>query len=67
VSETTKVKNTHLPECSDCVRCYEKWCSYFEAKQTCDYKQYLQQRREPFVDKPNAQGHVLTRSEAEGQ
>jgi hypothetical protein len=53
VSATVKVKNTHLPECANCTRAYEKWCSFFEARMTCDRKQYLQQRREPFVDKPN--------------
>ena len=43
-------KNTHLPECDNCTRQYEKWCSYFEAKHTCDYKQYLENRREPFKE-----------------
>ena len=58
MSETTKTKNTHLPECADCTRTYEKWCSFFEARMTCDRKQYLQQRREPFVDKPNGEADV---------
>jgi hypothetical protein len=56
----TMRKNKHLPECADCTRNREKWCSYFEAKQTCDYKQYLQQRREPFVDKPGRQDALFT-------
>jgi hypothetical protein len=69
MSETVKVKNTHLPECADCVRSYEKWCSFLEARMTCDYKQYLQQRREPFVDKPaavSAEPERLIRAFCEG-
>lgn len=57
-------KNKHLPECADCVRSHEKWCSYFDAKQTCDYKQYLQQRREPFVDHPNRTDALLLSAKA---
>ena len=50
INENDKmVNNTHLPECSDCVRQHERFCSFFEARMTCDYKQYLQRRLEPFA------------------
>lgn len=42
MSETVKIKNTHLPECADCTRAYEKWCSFCEANMTCARKQYLE-------------------------
>jgi hypothetical protein len=46
-------KNNHFPECANCTRSYETWCSYFEAKQTCDYKQFMQGCRIPFHDGPS--------------
>jgi hypothetical protein len=45
-------KNSHFPECSNCSRSYETWCSYFEARQTCDYKQFMKGCRIPFIDGP---------------
>ncbi len=35
------IPNTFFTECRDCTRRYEKYCSYFEARKTCDRKQYL--------------------------
>ena len=53
MSETVKVKNAHLPECADCTRSYEKWCSFFEADMTCDRKQYLEAVAKSKNQKPN--------------
>jgi len=49
---TGETANTFFPECANCTRQYEKWCSYFESKQTCDYKQYLANKCVPFVPEP---------------
>jgi len=51
-------ENTHFTECVDCTRKHEKWCSYFESKKTCDYKQYLQNKREPFIPAPSKREDV---------
>lgn len=61
-SETTKQPNNYFPECARCSREYEKWCSYFEAKQTCDFKQYLAGKRIPFEHPSDAKLDALRRA-----
>ncbi len=52
-SASVEVRNTYLTECADCTRGYERWCSYFHAKKTCDRVQYLKGKRVPFEARPD--------------
>jgi len=56
--------NNYFQECANCTRKYEKWCSYFEARQTCDYRQYLQQHREPFSEDLKVSLEEIARQDA---
>jgi hypothetical protein len=50
-NDEIKTKNSYFKECENCTRQYERFCSYFKAKNTCDYKQYLGQDYKPYSEK----------------